>query len=366
MIPTGSRILLVSPEAWGPAKLSKHHYAQALQDQGMRVYFMGPSDSDRFSLEPLDNGITLVHGPAQPRGLRWAPIRFREWVEAQRMAGLARLCGGPFDVLWNFDLFRFRWLRDRRHARSRVLHVMDLPRATALRDPATRADAIVLVSPAMASHLPPGSVAPLIVPHGLSTHASQAIVPPDLKPGIRVGYLGNMAIPYLDKESLLRAVRQHSRITLYLIGPHGGNLGQAPVDRTWQSLIAEPNVVWVGAVPSEHVGAWLNKMDLLLIAYDSGRYANETAHPHKVLEYLASGRPILATHMRDMAHLPPLIEMLPLGMRVDQAMTRTLGELERLSSAELVQARRTHAQEHSYSRHTARILHHLGSLNQRP
>ena len=107
MIPTGSRILLVSPEAWGPAKLSKHHYAQALRDQGMRVYFMGPSNSDRFSLEHLDNGITLVHSPAQPRGLRWAPVLFREWVEARRMAELARICGGPFDVLWNFDLFRF-------------------------------------------------------------------------------------------------------------------------------------------------------------------------------------------------------------------------------------------------------------------
>jgi glycosyltransferase involved in cell wall biosynthesis len=332
----------------------------------MKVYFMGPSRSDHFWLEPLDNGITLVHSPSTPRGLRWTPITFREWLESRRMAQLAMLCEGPFDVLWNFDLFRFQCLRDRRHARVRVLHVMDLPSGTSLFDIAERSDAIILVSQTMARHLPVGAVEPIIVPHGYSPSPVHHVTLPDTHNGIRVGYMGNMAIPCLDRPSLLRLVRANRHITLYLIGPDGGNLSKEYEGDFWRELIAEPNVSWIGAVPSEQVGGWLRAMDLLLIAYDTVRYVNETAHPHKLLEYLASGRPILATYMRDMVHLTHLIEMLPPGAGVDRYFSETLARLEELSAPDLVDARIAYALEHTYTQHTARILDHLNRSQLNP
>jgi Glycosyl transferases group 1 len=224
----------------------------------------------------------------------------------------------------------------------------------------------VLISATMAGHLPDGAPKPLTVPHGLADRTSSDHKPPALVDGIRSAYLGNMAIPYLDRSSLLRAVRAHPEMTLYLLGPYGGNLGDRPMDPIWEAILKEPNVIWTGAIPSEHVHAWLSAMDLLIIAYDSARYLNETAHPHKVMEYLASGRPVLATYMRDMAHLDHLIEMLPPGVPIDHALGKVLNDLEQLGTLELFNARRTYALANTYAKHTTTILEHIDHLTDRP
>ncbi|MBK9421160.1 MAG: hypothetical protein IPN44_08905 [Flavobacteriales bacterium] len=147
----GKRILLVSHEAWGPVRLSKHHYASTLIDQGAQVFFLGPDELGRrdIAVELQQAGApTIVHRAPPMRGIRHLPVELRERMEERQMRALATTCGGAFDVLWNFDLFRFRSLKDRSHARLYMLHVMDLKHPDELSGPAKCADAVIVVSPA--------------------------------------------------------------------------------------------------------------------------------------------------------------------------------------------------------------------------
>ena len=354
----GQRILLVSPEAWGPAKVSKHHYAQALVDRGCEVYFLDPYGPGRsWSVTRDPGGVQVVHAPPMPRGTRFLPGAVRAFLDDRRMERLADLCGGSFDLCWNFDLYRFRDLRDRTHARVRMLHVMDLPLPDDLAGPARSADAVLFISPRMAEHLPPSAPPHLHVPHGLALPQVEPVPPRDLRGGVRIAYLGNLAQRFLDLEGLARVAKADPRIVLYLVGPYGGNLttGKRAPDPRWDALRKLPNVVHVGPIPSEQVQGWLAAMDILLVAYDTLRFPRETAHPHKVIEYLYSGRLVLATHMADMTDLEDLLVMLGPGVPIDAGIPEVIDRLHELNTPEAGERRRRFALTLRYVEHVDRI-----------
>ncbi len=356
------RVLLVSPEAWGKQKVSKHHYALALQDLGAEVYFLGPAAGSAYALRPLEsNAPTVVESPPLVRGLRFLPAVVRAYLEKRHLRRIAEACGGPFDLLWNFDLYRFCSLLDRSNARTRLLHVMDLPVPEALRMPASNADAIALVSRSMEQHIPASAPKALHIPHGVAVAEAADSALPSLVPGKRLGYVGNMALRYLDLAAFLTIAQGHPECTLYFIGPLGGQLGGegSPQPGIWNALLSLPNVVWVGAVPSAAISSWLKEMDLLLISYDSARFPQETAHPHKVLEYLQSGKPILSSYMRDYTHLDHLMVMMAPGIPISDGIDQALAALEAPNGWQEREQRRAIARASSYMKHVRTITQHL-------
>jgi hypothetical protein len=365
----GKRILLVSPEAWGEQKVSKHHYAQVLHDLGASVYFLGPASIGAYGIRSADADLpAVVASPPLLRGLRFLPTRIRARIEARHLNRIAEICGGPFDILWNFDLYRFSSLVDRSNASIRLLHVMDLPVPAALHRPASNADAIALVSRSMEQHVPASSPRPLHVPHGAAVAHGRNEPPPSLAPGIRLGYVGNMALRYLDLRAFQTIAERHPGCTLYFIGPMGGHLGghSSSQPKVWSALLSLPNVVWVGAVPSAAIHSWLNAMDLLLISYDSARYPQETAHPHKVLEYLQSGKAILSSHLRDYAYLDHLMLMMPPGVPISDGIDQALVSLAALNGPQIQEQRRAIARASSYETHVGAIAEQLRSIRKRP
>ena len=110
---------------------------------------------------------------------------------------------------------------------------------------------------------------------------------------IRLGFLGNL-IPEKGADTAIavaRALRQDGRdIVLAIAGPALDADTEALLADTQQSLGAA--FVYHGAVYGAEKAAFLDSLDLLLFPT---RYANE-AQPLVVLEALAAGIPVLATH----------------------------------------------------------------------
>src|SRR5690606_40657910 len=48
-------------------------------------------------------------------------------------------------------------------------------------------------------------------------------------------------------------------------------------------------------MPSENLAAFYGQMDVLLLCYLADDYPEQLANPHKMMEYLGSGIPIVAT-----------------------------------------------------------------------
>ena len=363
----GKRILIVSPEAWGAVRLSKHHYASKLKDHGAQVFFLGPDSTKENEIRILSESEAqpvLLFRPPPLRGIRFLPQAVRAWLEARQMRRLASVAGGPFDLLWNFDLYRFRWITDRTYARTRIVHAMDLRNPAHFPGPARRADLVIVVSATMAKVLVEQQHKVLRISHGWLPRERRAVTLPAFKEGIRVGYLGNLAMPVIDWSGILKIASDHSIVQIHLIGPLHGTFGEdTHMDPTVEArLRALPNVHLTGPVPFNEVPKWLEAMDILLIAYDPEHADRNVGHPHKLLEYLASGKVVLSNYLEDQADLEGLVVMAPQGRRITPLFDQVLRELEDLNTPGLQAKRKAYAMANSYDRKVAQVAARLSAL----
>src|SRR5690606_1014053 len=105
---------------------------------------------------------------------------------------------------------------------------------------------------------------------------------------IRVGYAGNLDLRYIDWNLLDRIISEHAGVGFYFAGPHKEN---SAVDRLRQ----KPNAHFLGKLPSAQLGSFYRKMDVLLLCYLADDYPDQLANPHKIMEYLGSGKVVVAT-----------------------------------------------------------------------
>ena len=107
-----------------------------------------------------------------------------------------------------------------------------------------------------------------------------------------IGYTGYLTTARLDLELLLAIARRQPSWSLVLVGPEDEAFAQSPLHDL-------PNVFFPGSkVPSE-LPAFLSHFDVCI----NPQVVNEITvgnYPLKIDEYLAMGRPVVATHTRTM------------------------------------------------------------------
>lgn len=87
-------------------------------------------------------------------------------------------------------------------------------------------------------------------------------------------------------------------ISVLLVGP----LQDGFEPERFASLIARPNVTWVGAKKYTDLPSYLRLMDVGLTPYVDSAF-NRASFPLKTLEYLAAGRPVVSTPLPAVDHL---------------------------------------------------------------
>lgn len=137
-------------------------------------------------------------------------------------------------------------------------------------------------------------------------HAQSKPVPAALRRGpagaapFTVGYVGHLH-PDRGIEVLLEAGARLPKVQFFIVG------GADSVVRQYSELCQKrglTNVKFVGHVPYDEVPSWLISFDALVIPYSDSLGTRRTTSPLKLLEYMASGRPIIASD------LPTLREVL--------------------------------------------------------
>jgi glycosyltransferase involved in cell wall biosynthesis len=124
-------------------------------------------------------------------------------------------------------------------------------------------------------------------------------VPTDLTavPRPTIGYTGFLTEMRLDIDLLLTIARERPHWNLVLIGPE---------DEAFQrsALHGLPNVFFLGSKRPDQLAAYLQHFDVCI----NPQLANELTqgnYPLKIDEYLAMGRPVVATHTRAMDLFAP-------------------------------------------------------------
>jgi glycosyltransferase involved in cell wall biosynthesis len=355
-------ILLISPEPWDAHAVSKHHYARSLAAQGCRVLFLDPPERGRrgIILEYVAGcpGLQRVRAGKVAPGLRWLPGRLRRWFEQHWLQQLEQRAGCPIGVIWLFENSRFFDLRFA-GSRLKIYHQVDLNQAFHPETAARTADVCFCTLGLIRQRLLPHNPRCHRLQHGVAISKPPGFLQPAeqqrFSPGqIQAMYVGNLEMTYLDVELLAKVIELHLEVRFHLVG------GYRRDGALFQQLGSAANVVWWGQVESSQIPTLLAHADLLMVCYQAQHHADQ-ANPHKLMEYLASGRTVVATYTAEFAAQRHLLAMAEPGSNAGytQLFASVLANIHTWNDPERIEARRSFALDHSYQRQLERIQSHL-------
>lgn len=355
---TKKNILLISPESWDHIFVSKHHYATHLAARGNRVFFLNPPGAeyrvDRTQIE----GLHTVYYKGFPKGLRFYPAFFRRLFIRREYNVLEKLCGVKFDIVWSFDnsvFFDFSALPE--HV-LKISHIVDLNQNFQFARAASTADICFGVIDLITSKLKEYNPDSFLVRHGVARIMNEtARVSLPGRNRLKSLYAGNLNMPHINWQLFTRVVNENEDTDFIFIGSNRDMISKAVLE----GLMSKNNVYFLPPVSAEVLVNYLASADILIAAYTS-EYYRQYASPHKLMEYLASGRPTVASYTEGYDIPGELMYMGKTDPEWIGKFSYVKQNIDRCSSAELIQIRKDFAREYTYSNQIARIENLLAKV----
>jgi glycosyltransferase involved in cell wall biosynthesis len=350
-------ILIISPEAWSAQPVSKHHYASALAARGHRVVFLDPPDiaSRDITIKAGKVGLApwIVSAPRVAPGLRLMPSAARRLLEARWLARLEDALGWRVELVWLFENSRFF---DMSFAgdRVKIYQQVDLNQDFHPLKAAETADLSIAISGPIERRLESAAKRLLRLSHGVASGPESPISASVQEERFsqfnrNVVLTGNLDISYLNVELLAGLVRDHPEVCFHFIGSYRKD------GKLFRLTGQAPNVIWWGRQPSGALPSILREADLLLVTYLAETHREQLANPHKIMEYLASGSPVLATYTEEYAERSDLIWMATSADDFRTKFAKLIRDPEALSDTKAREVRKAFAAKHTYERQIDRI-----------
>lgn len=376
-------ILLISPQPWGRMFVSKHHYAVELCRRGNRVTFLeGPRESGPSSLQvrPVDDvpGLRVVSRRTRiPTWLRFKARPIYDALVEREILAFLRELGTEFDLVWSFEPNVYGDFRAFR-APFVIYHPVDMVETVAQISVARSADLVLSVAENILEKFRSERTERHFINHGLGPdfvraaerHGSSWTATSGPR---RVGYVGNLFIQQIDRTAFRNVVTENPDVEIHVWGPtepKQSNVGVhegEDIARFVKFLQASPNVRLRGVSPARELSEALYEMDAFLLCYDPIRDPAAGANSHKILEYLSTGRVVIANHVATYAGRDDLLVMAQPGHNraLPGLFRSTMSELERHNSPEATSRRARFALAQSYEQHVARVDRIIEELQRR-
>ncbi len=177
-------------------------------------------------------------------------------------------------------------------------------------------------------------------------------IPDDLKiiKGPIIGYVGFLTKIRLDIEALVHVAEQRPDWSLVLVGPEDEAFEKSKLHRL-------PNVTFLGRKKPEELAAYIKGFDVAL----NPQIVNpitDINYPLKIDEYLAMGKPTVATKTTFMAYFKDITYLPSTKEEYVTEIDRALKE----DSPELIKKRIAVATSHSWENFVSKIYHHINEL----
>jgi GT2 family glycosyltransferase len=166
---------------------------------------------------------------------------------------------------------------------------------------------------------------------------------PTKAPGARpvIGYYGALE-DWIDADLVADVAALRPDWSFILVG--------RPVSIDQSRLKRLPNVALPGEQPYALVPGWLHQFDVAIIPFKRTPLT-EATNPVKAYEMLAAGKPIVSVPIPEMVALGPLVRLASTA----EEMVRAIEDALRPETAEVIEARRAFAREHTWDRRFASL-----------
>lgn len=344
-------ILIVSPEHWGPNHVSKHHYALELVTKGCLVYFLDPPARENEVFR-VSEGLVVIKYKRRFKGLNRLPHWIRIPLLKIEIAAISKLIDHSIDVVWSFDPFRFQDL-DLFKTKFRIFHSADLIFSKWDQYTAMKADLVLTTDARILKRFQDIHKPKYNIGHGLSKHflKSDNLVskPTFIRNHQRaaVGYCGNLLIQCLDREAFKNLILGNQQLDFYMIGPYKANNLSSRVNSKAEQFIeflkTTTNCMLIGPKPPSQLYQYLRQMDILLVCYQAN-----TTNPHKLLEYLSTGKVVVCSYLQEYESRTDLIEMSQDNNQLGVLLSKVAQNLDKFNNREKMISRVAFAHQRSY------------------
>lgn len=358
-----NQVLVISPEPWNGHFVSKHHYAQTLANLGAKVFFMGPPNQTSVEIKiqetQYDNLYHLI-SPIVARGLRFYPGFLRRRTEARWLKKVETVIGSEFSMIWLFENSRF-FDMGFSGDRLKIYHQVDYNQNFHVRKAALSADICFCTTDFILKELEAYNKCSYKIHHGVSKKQELLGLTDSQKnrfdkSKLNVAYIGNLDIKYLDINTFNQLIHLYPEICFHLIGGHSID------NEIYRKNSTSDNVIWWGKVKSELILPILNRVDAVLVIYKNDSYMDQ-ASPHKIMEYLASGKVVIATYTDEYKDKSELLEMVEENGDYILNFDTVINNLTYQNSKKRQKLRTDFADNHTYEKQFAKIISYLESNN---
>lgn len=282
----GKNILIVSPEPWNHIFVSKHHYAVHLAKRNNKVFFLNPPSINYEIKNSANPNLKVIDYTGFWKGLRYYPKLMRMFNQRIVFNRLQKLANVKFDIIWSFDNSVFFDFDALPKGTLKISHIVDLNQDFETRRAASSADICFGVIPAIVERLKKYNSKSFLVKHGVSIFSTDEQVKLPGKRKFKALYFGNLSMPDLNWSLLREAVKQLNEVDFILLG---SNHQAVPKELRESAYLLPP-------VPTNKLGSYMSSADVLFLFYAKS-YNSNYASPHKVMEYISSGKPIISTYL---------------------------------------------------------------------
>lgn len=349
------KILIISPEPWSEVFVSKHHYAIELAKRDNEVFFLNPP-SGTFTKSPTPyKNVYQLNYPGFPKGIRFYPSLLQKFFFKKELNRIKELIKAEIDIVWSFDTSVFFDFSSFPSHVFKISHIVDLNQDFELPKAASTANVCFCTSEYIKRRLIEFNNRVYKVNHGYKPIKQTTFPSLPGKNKIKAVYVGNLGIKYFDWELFHELAAKHKEVDFILIGPNrGGKLSKASKE-TKNTAIMLANVYSVGPLSSEKVAGFLKMADVLLVLYLSDLFKEQLANPHKLMEYLSSGKVIVSTWIEEFKQKRTLIEMSEKNADYPALFEKVLLGLEYYNNKKLERSRVEYALDNTYAKQIDRI-----------
>ncbi len=356
-------ILVISPEFWGENFVSKHHYALELSKRGNKVFFLNPPYwhwSFNIKSRKVSENLTILDYGALFKGLNRLPFSGRLKIQIILARRIKFFLETNFDVVWNFDPYHFQYLPCF-GAHLNIYHSVDVYKTILEKETAECANILFATSDRILEGLQDVGTPKFKINHGVAQHFfeenTELFIQEENPERIKVGYIGNLLYKYLDVEILGTIIDNNKDVLFTFIGPYEqSNLhGVEHNIKFIEFLKCSENVHLLGPKPSSELPRHLNRFDLFLMCYTGDINVAEMANPHKILEYLSTGRTVLTHYIDEYKDKGNLVEMVGDNKLLPRRFKHVIQNLNYYNSTEKARMRIQYALDNTYLKQIERI-----------
>lgn len=369
-------ILIISPQNWGKMLLSKHHYAIELARAGNKVYFLNPPDTNKRirynSVSVLNNELhpnlfEVNHRLYFPYFLKFRAMGLFQLLMQPHIKKVLGTIGKPVDIIWSFDIGNLYPFRLFPKNSLKIFHPVDEPLSAEAINAARGAGIIFSVTNEILEKYKGYPVRKEFINHGVNADFLNVLNQKERVAKferLKVGYAGNMLRPDLDRPTLLKIIEENSAVEFNFYGSFEvkqTNIGGEEDEATIQfikKLKQFSQVKLHGVLEQVKLAEDFISMDAFLVCYDIEKDQSKGTNYHKLMEYMATGKIVIANNISTYSDRPDLIKM-PLSRKNNDELPKLFKEvissLKLYNSNELSERRKAFAASNTYTNQIARI-----------